>query len=284
MYANWKIDTLLEILKQAGAIALEESRSLKPELKPDHTIVTAADKKIETLFAKYFDRPECGSYMIGEETADSKSEEEIARALQSPCCYIVDPIDGTAPYAIGLPVWGCSIGLMEYGKLTEGAIYLPAADIAYISCRGTVWEARHLQSDQPEVLPYEPVKLAWSSAHPLAISSKAARYWKLDFKNQLFAWASCVGDYAAMFSGRTLGCFHAAKLWDLAGGLPLLRNAGFAICYQDGTEFDFDVVKSDAFQLVPGERRWRHRKTIVIAPDADIAGKIWAGITLTEEE
>ena len=284
MYANWKIDTVLEILKKAGAIALAESSHLSPELKPDHTIVTAADKKIEALLATYFDRPACGSYMIGEESVESKSEEELATALQSPCCYIVDPIDGTAPYAIGLPVWGCSIGLLEHGVLTEGAIYQAGLDVAYITCRGTVWVAKNLQTDTPEVLPLEPVKLTWSPAYPIAISSRGAKKWRLDFKNQVFAWACCVGDYGAMLSGRVLGCFHAAKLWDIAGGFPLLKNAGFVIRYQDGREFDFNVVKSGAFNLAPGERRWYHKNTVVIAPDEEVAQKIWTGITITEKE
>ncbi|MBQ8756367.1 MAG: hypothetical protein IJZ19_15170 [Lentisphaeria bacterium] len=284
MYANWKIDTILEILKEAGRIALAESSHLSPELKPDHSIVTAADRKIEEMLAAHFDRPGCGSYMIGEESVESKSEEELSRALQSSCCYIVDPIDGTAPYAIGLPVWGCSIGLMEHGVLTEGAIYQPVPDVACITCRGTVWVAKGLQTDAPEVLPLETVKLPWSPAYPLAISSKAAKKWQLKFKNQVFAWACCVGDYAAVLSGKMLGCFHAAKLWDIAGGFPLLKNVGFVLRYQDGSDFDFNIVRSGAFFLTPGERRWYHAKTIVIAPDEDIAEKIWNGITVAEEE
>ena len=284
MYANWKIDTILAILKEAGAIALAESAHLTPELKPDHSIVTAADKKIEEMLAVHFDRPECGSYLIGEESVESKSEEELAQALRSPCCYIVDPIDGTAPYAIGLPVWGCSIGLMENGVLTEGAIYQPVPDVAYVTCRGTVWVARGLQTDAPEVLPLDPVKLPWSPAYPLGISAKGAKHWELDFRNQVFAWACCLGDYAALLGGKLLGSFHAAKLWDIAGGFPLLRNAGFVIRYQDGSDFDFDIVRSGAFHLAQGENRWYHANTVVIAPDADIAEKIWNGIHITEKK
>ena len=284
MYANWKIDTILGILKQAGAVALEESTRLDPELKDDLSVVTAADKKIEAFFASHFDRPGCGSYMIGEETIGSKSEEEIFAALRSGCCYVVDPIDGTAPYTAGLPVWGCSIGLMKNGVLSEGAIYQPVADVAYITCRGSVWIAKNLQSDCPEVLPFEAPERKWNLLSPVAVSTKAAKKWHLDFSNQVFAWGCCVADYAALFSGRVLGACHSAKLWDVAGGMPILKNLGYCACYRDGSMFDLNIAGSGDFLLEPGERRWRHRRTVVLAPDAAIAEHIWNRISGDEEE
>ena len=47
--------------------------------------------------------------------------------------WVVDPIDGTAPYANHLPTWGISIGLMKNGAFTDGAVFLPRTAELYIT-------------------------------------------------------------------------------------------------------------------------------------------------------
>ncbi|MGH9361634.1 MAG: inositol monophosphatase family protein, partial [Thermoanaerobaculia bacterium] len=120
----WDRHEIVRLLLLAGERALALRRGLTYELKSDRSLVTQADREIEALFAAEFDRPERGVHLIGEETVAGKGEDYISAAL-SATAYVVDPIDGTSPYAHRLPTWGVSVGRMEGGTLTDGAVFLP---------------------------------------------------------------------------------------------------------------------------------------------------------------
>src|SRR5262245_9045910 len=87
----WDRPRITELLLEAGRRALAHRKRLRVELKSDASLVTAADREIEALFAAEFDRPEIGSYLIGEETVSQRGEEYIREALAARA-YIVDPI------------------------------------------------------------------------------------------------------------------------------------------------------------------------------------------------
>ncbi len=281
--SHWKIDEILELLREAGSIAFSVGDTPETELKADQSVVTAADKAIEALYARRFDRPECGTFMIGEETIATKSESYLDAALKG-CCYIVDPIDGTAPFAANVPLWGSSIGLMEDGVLTEGAIYLPVADVALCTCRGTIWEARQLQSPTPSVLPFNAKKMALSAAGPVSIAQTCAKTWTITFPNQAFAWSSCVGSYYGLLTGHLLGYLQCNKLWDLAGGMPILKAAGFFCSDRDGRELDPQtLVSAGIIQLEPGPQRWNLKNCIAVTPDQGSAEYIWQHVTIPKE-
>lgn len=96
---EWEIDTIIELLLKSADIAMHYYNQPKQkELKQDRSIVTIADKSIEAVLAEYFDKPETGSYMIGEETVSQKNKEYIIEAVKN-IAWIVDPIDGTVLYA-----------------------------------------------------------------------------------------------------------------------------------------------------------------------------------------
>ena len=50
--------------------------------------------------------------------------------------WILDPIDGTANYARGIPHYCVSIGYLEHGVPTVGVLYDPSHDWLYAAARG----------------------------------------------------------------------------------------------------------------------------------------------------
>jgi len=276
---NWKLDDLVGLLAECGKIALKYYQNPHIELKPDNTVVTLADQEIEQLLCQRFDRPEAGCYLLGEETIGNKDEAYLEAALKAPLCYIVDPIDGTAPYSAQVPLWGVSIGLMQFGKLVEGAIYLPVPDIATVSLKGSLWEVKNLQTDHPEVTPFTPVRAPLNAAGHISIAQGYAKVGKIDFPNQVFAWSSCVGSYHYLLRGHLLGYVQHAKIWDLAGSLPLLKAANFINIFRDGEEIDL-ALNNRQFQLqAEGPKRWALRQFAVAAPDRQTANYIWDHIS-----
>ena len=50
----------------------------------------------------------------------------MAYCTQPGRCWLVDPIDGTASYVLGMPMFGTLIGLVIDGQPVFGCIHLPA--------------------------------------------------------------------------------------------------------------------------------------------------------------
>ena len=154
---HWKLDNIFECLRQAGAVALKFRCAAEVALKPDHTVVTIADREIEAMLAAKFNRPEAGCYMIGEESIAECSEAYLQEAFRN-LCYVVDPIDGTAPYSTDVPLWGISIGLMENGTWAPMAAKLMRTELEgmknitvcenVVTIRSAVSAASEAQMDQ----------------------------------------------------------------------------------------------------------------------------------------
>ncbi len=274
MKNRWKIDVLLELFREAGEIALRNYENPQIEIKSDCSAVTAADQEIEQLFASRFDRPAEGIRLIGEETAEIRDEAYLSAALAEEC-FVLDPIDGTSPYTAGVPLWGLSLGLMRAGTLEEGAIYSPVRDEAFLTCGDTILRAKNIRSGSPEVEPYVPVKPTYSPAAPICIGQYVLRNFEFSCSNQLYAWSACVAVYDCLLRGKVFGMVQFCKLWDMAGGFPLLKLAGFEARFSDGRPLGLDIVKDGHFYLENGPQRWRQKEYVVIAPDRKSTETIW---------
>jgi fructose-1,6-bisphosphatase/inositol monophosphatase family enzyme len=83
------------------------------EVKPDKSFVTALDARIERRMREMLaDRfPSHG--IIGEEEAPSDGDADLV--------WVLDPIDGTAAFIAGLPVYGSLIALMRKASRSWGS-------------------------------------------------------------------------------------------------------------------------------------------------------------------
>jgi histidinol-phosphatase len=107
-------------LADAETLPRYERRAFTVDRKPDRTEVTEADRSAEaTIGARLATaRPEHGLY--GEEHG-------IAGAVDSPWRWIVDPVDGTANFVRGIPVWATLIALThESLGAVVGVVSAPA--------------------------------------------------------------------------------------------------------------------------------------------------------------
>lgn len=118
---------LSDTLREAGKLALRYWRH-KPKFydKPgDAGPVSEADLAVnDLLLAKLrAARPEYG--WLSEETADTP--ERLARDD----CFIIDPIDGTRSFIQGEDTFAIAAGICHRGRMTAGAVYLPALERLY---------------------------------------------------------------------------------------------------------------------------------------------------------
>jgi myo-inositol-1(or 4)-monophosphatase len=117
-----------DLTYQAGQIAVEARTRLVREEKPDGSVVTNADREVETYLREALPKLISGTTVWGE---------EFGHAAPGPNgLWLVDPVDGTTNFAHGSPLWGVSIALWCDGKIEMGAIVLPDLNEAYLSAAG----------------------------------------------------------------------------------------------------------------------------------------------------
>jgi histidinol-phosphatase len=113
------LDLALELADIADAISLERFRALDlfVESKPDRSPVTDADRSVEQAIKNVLAAKAPDDALIGEEYGNSGSASRT---------WIIDPIDGTANYLRGVPVWATLIALVIDGKPVVSVVSAPA--------------------------------------------------------------------------------------------------------------------------------------------------------------
>jgi myo-inositol-1(or 4)-monophosphatase len=268
---SWNKDEVAELLRQSAGIALKYFDAPRLDYKKDQTVVTQADREIEHALAAVLDRPEEGSWLLGEETLESRSEDYIREALAG-TAWIVDPIDGTASYAHHFPMWAISIGFAQGADIQEGAVYLPMEGELLVSEGPGVYYGRVAPASNAKVslVPFRARPAAVSEKIPIAIAQRSLRRDGYTGRNVLQATGSAVFSLTHLMLGHYLAYKADLKLWDLAGGLALLTKLGFACRFEDGGVFSTRITE-DNYALSPaaGLERWRARGTPVFAASGE---------------
>ena len=98
------------------------------EVKADRSLVTALDKAIEERLRNLIEQayPAHGIY----------GEEEGHELLDAEYVGVVDPIEGTAPFIAGVPVFGTLIALMHRGAPVLGVMDLPVTQDRWVGAAG----------------------------------------------------------------------------------------------------------------------------------------------------
>lgn len=109
---------VMAILEESDAIVMRYFSRVSSARKPDGSEVTVADKAAERLLRSRLGAAWPADPIFGEEYGGV-----LARAGR---CWLVDPIDGTASYVLGMPMFGTLIALAIDGQPVFGCIHLPA--------------------------------------------------------------------------------------------------------------------------------------------------------------
>lgn len=110
----------LELADYADAITLANyvSAALTVETKPDRTPVTEGDRAVERDVRARIAASRPDDTVVGEEYG--------AEGGLTGRTWVIDPIDGTANYLRGVPIWATLIGLISDGRPRIGVVSAPA--------------------------------------------------------------------------------------------------------------------------------------------------------------
>ena len=144
--------------REAGVMAHRGFGRSAATLKGRHDILTAMDAEVERFIRRSIAERFPGDAVIGEEEGGADGER----------LWIIDPIDGTANYARGIPHYCVSIGYLEHGVPTLGVIHDPSHDALYAAALGRgAWRNDERLAVSPcDDLGAATVECGWSTRRP----------------------------------------------------------------------------------------------------------------------
>ena len=219
------LDLALALADAADAISLTRFKSLDllVETKPDRTPVTDADRSVESKIRELISQLAPGDQVIGEEFENSGS---ASRA------WIVDPIDGTANFLRGLPIWATLIALRVDSELSTSVVSAPALGRRWWATKGEGAFTRDVDGAARSIKVSSVSQLADSY-----VSYNSIQQWQRLGKEKNIEELSekvwrirAFGDFLSyMYVAE--GAIDAAsepdlKIYDIAALVPIVREAG----------------------------------------------------------
>lgn len=219
----------VQLAQQAGELLLTyfHSEDLHTELKSDRSVVTqadlAADRMIKSAIRQAFPR----DFLLSEE----RQPDEASRALSAGrAVWIVDPLDGTTNFSLGLHYWGVLLARLVDGWPEITVMYFP-----------TLHELYHAQHGQGAYLNHTPLQIKPPEANrPLSFFACCSRTFRryqvsVPYKARILGSAAYTLTSVAR-STAILGFEATAKIWDLAAPWLVVQEAGGVIETLDGSQ------------------------------------------------
>ena len=168
-------------------------------------------------------------------------EDEPRCTVDREFAWIVDPLDGTNNYALGIPCFAVSLGIFRRGEPYVGVIHDPNTGFRCCGLRG------HGAFSAGRRLALMPRALGPASNVSVRVPLEPEReplvsQWLREYKLRSFGSVALHLAFAAL-GAIDLILDHKAALWDLAAGAAILLEAGGRITSPAGGPlFPFDVV------------------------------------------
>jgi histidinol-phosphatase len=221
-------------LAQADEITLGHLHRVKISRKADGSEVTVADKAAERLLHRRLHTAWPRDAILGEEYGGN-----LARAGR---CWLIDPIDGTASYVLGLPMFGTLISLLIDGEPVFGCIHLPALKETTHAAQGFgCWltregsRPRRVRVAPPRTLAVSQIGLTSVKESDLA---RRRGPWRLTALARAAGRLQLVGDcvqYALLCRGMLDAAVDPLmKPWDIGAVVPCVLEAGGSVSDLNG--------------------------------------------------
>lgn len=209
------------LAQEAGGLALsgfQAQSGKKIELKGPQDFLTETDLAVEQFIRRRLQEEFPGDGFLGEETGGGVEDRY----------WVVDPIDGTANFARGIPHYCVAIALVSENTVELGAIYNPSLDELYFARRGmgATLNGEAIRVAKTSEIAAASIELGWSNRLPnkdyLDILSKCLE----GGANVRRASSGALG-LAYVASGRSDAYAELhMNAWDCLAGLLLVQEAG----------------------------------------------------------
>jgi histidinol-phosphatase len=233
------LDFALAVSAEAGRFILPRWKKVAIEHKSDGSEVTDADRGAEQLLRRriaerYPDHAIWGEEFGGEEQRDAED------------LWLIDPIDGTASFAIGLPLFGTLIAYLRGGRVCLGLIAAHALHETIYAARGQgCWycgersESKRVRTSA--VVNPEQAFVVSTSLERTDMDARdrmpEVRLSRLYRQARRFRWSGDCINYALLCQGLVdVAIDSRMHPWDIAAVAACVTEAGGVVTSLDGNE------------------------------------------------
>ena len=212
-----------------------ELEKLQVSSKGPSDFVTNADIKAEKIIIEELIKSKRNYSIISEE---SKNEFEN----NNDKVWIIDPIDGTTNFLHGVPHFSISIALKSKNEIVAGLVYDPIKDEMYYAEKnnGAYLNNQRIRVSNKKNLDSCLFAIGGSSIE------------EIKFKNNITIRrsGSAALDMAYVAAGKFDGCLQKnIKIWDIAAGLILVKEAGGIINNIDINKHEYEKVIASSVEI-----------------------------------
>lgn len=213
-----------DLAHRAGQIALgyfRDRASLVVETKAAALdLVSVADRAVEEMIRGEIARAFPDDAILGEEGGAAEGTSGLA--------WIIDPIDGTVPFLMGLPHWCVVIALVEGADTLVGVIDVPVTGERFFARagHGATLDGVRLALDAARRIDQSPIAVGASErCDPGRIANVIRRL--MEAGSIYYRNGSGANMLACVAAGRLGGFVEPAmNPWDSLAGLLMIREAG----------------------------------------------------------
>ncbi len=209
-------------LRVAEALAVEVGRDLLAQFasgrqtahtKADASLVTAADQEADRRLAAGLRAAFPALPVLSEEG-------ETTWPAGATAGWVVDPLDGTTNFALGVPIWGVSVAYVLGGFPAAGVVHFPALGLTVTAVRDQgAWAGGRRLRVRPDPAP--------GGVALVALCSRTARRLRVLAPWKARVWGSAAYEATTVALGQSVAALHASlKVWDVAAVWLIVREAG----------------------------------------------------------
>lgn len=221
-----RLAAAIELAREAGSLTLRYfgGQNYALDLKKDGSPVTTADREAEQLIRRAVENRFPTDGFMGEESGQ--------RTGLSGYRWIVDPIDGTASFIHGVPLYGTLIGIEKDGIALAGVIFMPALNEMVYAERG--FGATHLDArGEPRVAKVSGVgrlrdgMVCITSLDYFTKSAREAEFHALCRAcRSMRGWSDCYAHVLVATGRAEVVVEPMVHAWDVAATIPIICEAG----------------------------------------------------------
>ena len=236
-----------ELFREYADITVPLHGAVVADDKADGSAVTRADREASAHVLRRLNAytPDYG--VISE-------EEAVSYLPGARWQWTVDPLDGTASFARGLPVWGLGMGLLDGAEPVAGYLHFPIVNQTFTFENGEAL----LNGKQ---LPPPPARIAPDTRN-VTITAILEYVDVRRIGYRIHSLGSTCYHLMMLAAGRCEATICGpCYIWDLAPALPFTRALGYVERYLDGSTFSVEP-------LLRPDHGFPIRQPLLVGPEA----------------
>jgi myo-inositol-1(or 4)-monophosphatase len=203
-----------EIATKAGKQLLSyfKSNDSYTSVKEDYSVVTEADLVADQFIAEAIHKEYPQDGLISEELQPTIGPVNSA-------VWVVDPLDGTTNFSLGMPIWGVSIARVEHGWPVIAVIYFPVLDELFTAQFST---GAHLNGEKIHTQP--PIPGQPNTFFSCCTRTHQQFHVSIRYKTRILG-SACYSMCAVARGMAVIGFEATPKIWDIAAGWLIVKEA-----------------------------------------------------------